>query len=250
MQRQGPAVQLAGGMHHAHPAKGFGFCPVNDIAVAAAVLRAEGWTGKLAVLDLDAHPPDGTLACLQRLGETIGTAPGCTAWLGSLSGCDWGPLHGADETVLPAGCQDGAYLAALDQLLGRMPPCELAFVVAGGDVMAGDPLGGMALTLAGCRARDAQVAAHLQGKASVWLPAGGYGPQAWQVLAQSWLAAAGRMHVAIAPDADPLAEHARAVAEALDPAKLGDWSLDWDDVQAELTGRPAQSPKLLGFWDP
>ncbi len=248
VERRGPVVQLAGGMHHAHPGKGAGFCPVNDLAVAVAALRHDGFAGRIGILDLDAHPPDGTLACMRHLGERIGAAQSDTAWLGSLSGCDWGPLPGADETVLPVGCGDQAYLAALDGLLDRMPACEFALVVAGGDVVRGDPLGRLGLSLAGCRQRDARVASRLREIGSVWLPAGGYGQQAWQVLAQSWLAVARRDRLQVDPNADPLAEHARLISESLDPERLGQWSLDLADVEAELTGRAPQSPRLLGYY--
>src|SRR5439155_13889095 len=125
------ALNLLGGFHHAKPDVAGGFCPVNDVAVGIAALRADGFRGKVLVIDLDAHPPDGTAACLQ--GDP-------SHWIGSISGSDWGPLPGVDETVLPEGAGDDAYLSALDALLSRMPGGELAFVLAGGDVLAGDPL--------------------------------------------------------------------------------------------------------------
>lgn len=76
---------LLGGFHHAAPGRGAGFCALNDVAVAIAVLRSEGFDGRVAVLDLDFHPPDGTAECL-------GTD--ASVWLGSISGADWGPLEG------------------------------------------------------------------------------------------------------------------------------------------------------------
>src|SRR5437764_15261502 len=127
------ALNLLGGFHHARPDVAGGFCPVNDVAVAIAALRAEGLRGRVLVLDLDAHPPDGIAACL---------AGDSSAFIGSISASDWGPLPNVDETVLPEKAGDEAYLAALDALLGRMPGGEVAFVLAGGDVLAGDPLGG------------------------------------------------------------------------------------------------------------
>ena len=103
-------LNLFGGFHHAGPARAGGFCPVNDVAVAVAALRADGFSGRVAVLDLDAHPPDGTAECL-RADRAV--------WIGSISGVDWGALPSVDETVLPPGADDAAYLAALDGLLGR-----------------------------------------------------------------------------------------------------------------------------------
>ena len=64
VQTRGCAAVLAGGFHHAHPAAGTGFCGINDVAVAVRVLRLRGYTGKVAIVDVDAHPPDGIAACL------------------------------------------------------------------------------------------------------------------------------------------------------------------------------------------
>src|SRR5438552_2028117 len=54
LQRRHPMLNLLGGFHHAAPSRGVGFCAVNDVAVAIAALRAEGFTGRVAVIDLDA----------------------------------------------------------------------------------------------------------------------------------------------------------------------------------------------------
>src|ERR1700682_229073 len=91
------ALNLSGGFHHARPNVAGGFCPVNDVAVAIAAVRAEGFRGRVVVLDLDAHPPDGLAACLA-------SDPSC--FIGSISGSDWGPLPGVDETVLPERAGD------------------------------------------------------------------------------------------------------------------------------------------------
>src|SRR3989441_2002447 len=81
------------------------------------------------------------------------------------------------------GAGDAEYLGALDALLGRMPEAGLAFVLAGGDVLAGDALGRLALSLDGARERDLRGADALFRVPRVWLPAGGYGPDAWKLLA-------------------------------------------------------------------
>ncbi len=54
------AINLAGGTHHAHADHGEGFCVFNDAAVAARVLRAEGCVQRLAVVDCEVHPGNGT----------------------------------------------------------------------------------------------------------------------------------------------------------------------------------------------
>lgn len=221
-----PAMNLLGGFHHAGPAFGGGFCPVNDIAVAVACLRRAGWKGTVAVLDLDAHPPDGTAACF------VGDA---SVWLASLSGSDWGPLPGAvDETVLPTGTGDDAYLAALERMLARMPRVDLAFVIAGGDVLSGDRFGALGLTLDGVRRRDLAVARTLDGIGSVWVPGGGYSRHSWRVLAGTAIALALRTRHPISPKYDPLQVRFARIAKSLDRKELGD---DPDELSfADLAG--------------
>lgn len=238
---QGPTLNLLGGMHHAGRARGGGFCPVNDLAVAIAQLRSEGFTGRVHVLDLDAHPPDGTADCLA--GDPL-------AWIGSLSGADWGPLPGGvDETVLPRGASTEVYLEALEALLGRMSSAELTFVIAGGDVRADDPLATLGLDLVGVQRRDARVLEALEGRASVWLPGGGYGPDAWRVLAGTAVILSGGRPRLIHPDSDPLRGRYARVAATLPTGALGDepWI-----TEADLTDVFGPSSRkhhrLLGFY--
>jgi acetoin utilization deacetylase AcuC-like enzyme len=233
------ALNLLGGFHHARPDVAGGFCPVNDVAVAIAAVRAEGFRGRVLVLDLDAHPPDGIAACLA-------TDPSC--WIGSISGSDWGPLSNVDETVLPEHADDAAYLAALDALLRRMPDGELAFVLAGGDVLAGDPVGGLDLTLEGCRERDLRVADALFRVPSVWLPAGGYAPDAWRVLAGTGLALGIRARGPIAADYDPLVAQFSAIASSLAPEDLGEPGMEIDEVAEQLGIATPRRRLLLGFY--
>jgi acetoin utilization deacetylase AcuC-like enzyme len=240
LRGRAPALNLLGGFHHAAPGVAGGLCPVNDIAVAVATLRAEGLRGMVAVLDLDAHPPDGTAACLAADPDT---------WIGSLSGADWGPLPRTDETVLPAGTGDEAYLEALAALLGRMPRPVLAFVVAGGDVLAGDRLGTLGLTLLGARERDLLVAAELEGVPSVWLPGGGYSARAWHVLAGTGLAIAASSRQEIPARYDPIAARFARVSARLSPAELTEsGELTQEELEEELGIRPRRRRVLLGFY--
>jgi acetoin utilization deacetylase AcuC-like enzyme len=237
---------LLGGFHHAGPGRAAAFCPVNDLAVAVAAVRDEGFSGRVVILDLDAHPPDGTAECF---------AGDDSVWIGSLSGVDWGPLPGVDETVLPEGCDDAGYLAALDGLLERMPRPDLAFVIAGGDVLRGDRLGTLGMSLAGMRQRDLRVAAALGRTPSVWLPGGGYQADAWRALAGTVLAVGLRSQRPIPVEYDPLDAHFAAIAARLGRKELGggedDLGLDLADFEAELFGRglpAARRVRLLGLW--
>jgi acetoin utilization deacetylase AcuC-like enzyme len=240
--KRGPTMNLFGGFHHAAPDRGAGFCAVNDIAIAIRTLRAEGWSGRIVILDLDAHPPDGTAACLVDEPDV---------WIGSISGADWGPLPGfVDETVLPEGTGDARYLATLTALLQRMPRPALAFVICGGDVLEGDTLGRLGLTLEGTRERDLRVEQALRGRASVWLPAGGYHESSWRVLATAGLIISGARRTRIPAEIDPIASRYAQISGRLQPARLvGDLSLTAEDLEGELGGTPQKrGGRLLDYY--
>src|SRR5438094_3030531 len=234
------ALNLLGGFHHAAPDVAGGFCPVNDVAVAIAAVRADGFRGRVLVLDLDAHPPDGIAACLAR---------DPAAFLGSISGSDWGRVEGADETVLPERTGDAAYLSALEALLQRLPEAELAFVLAGGDLLAGDPSGRLGLSLDGCRERDLRVADALSRIPSVWLPGGGYSPDAWRVLAGTGLALGIHSRAPIPRKYDPLVARFSAIARSLAPSELGHTpEMEMDDVAADLGLSTGERKLWMNFY--
>jgi acetoin utilization deacetylase AcuC-like enzyme len=240
LEAGGPALNLLGGFHHARPEAAGGNCPVNDVAVALAALRAAGFDGQAVVLDLDAHPPDGLAACL---------AGDPRAFVGSISGSDWGPLAGVDETVLPERSGDRPYLVAVDALLGRMPRPSLAFVIAGGDVLAGDRYGRLGLTLAGARERDLRVAEALDGIPSVWLPGGGYHRDAWRVLAGTGMALATGTRAPIPTHHDPLSARFSGIARQLGSAELAEPGFGARDLEEALgLGARGEQRLLLGYY--
>jgi len=241
LRRHGAAVNLMGGFHHAGPAHGSGLCAVNDIAVAVLALREDGFAGQVAMLDLDAHPPDGTAACL-RADPRV--------WIGSLSGSSSGSIAGVDETVLPPRAGDESYLSALDALLARMPQPEFAVVLAGGDVLDGDHLGHLGLSLDGARQRDLRVARALLGIPAVWLPGGGYHEDAWKVLAGTLIALLRHSRRPIRPGSDPMAARFARLSTRLAGAGLVRrvQEIDLSDIEVDLRIKPGPKTLLLGAY--
>ena len=181
--RDGVAVQLAGGTHHAHAERGAGFCVFNDVAVAARLMQAEVHRTarrslRVLVIDLDVHQGDGTAAIF---------ADDPTVFTLSLHGARNFPVRKACSDLdveLPDGCADDAYLAALDRALDTTwqrvdggVPIGLAFYLAGADPHEGDRLGRLKLTDAGLLERDCRVLAALRerGIPVAITMAGGYG---------------------------------------------------------------------------
>jgi acetoin utilization protein AcuC len=65
------AVGLGGGMHHAFPNSGGGFCIVNDVAICAEYLRKKQNIKRIMILDTDAHYGDGTANIFYETQEVL-----------------------------------------------------------------------------------------------------------------------------------------------------------------------------------
>jgi len=149
--REGVAVNLAGGTHHAGPNWGQGFCVFNDAAIAARALQAEGLVRRVVILDCDVHQGNGT-AAIAAGDETIFTF--------SIHGAHNFPFHKEQSDLdvpLEDGADDDAYLTALDRGLRQAierARADLAIYLAGADPYEDDRLGRLALTKEGLAERD------------------------------------------------------------------------------------------------
>jgi acetoin utilization deacetylase AcuC-like enzyme len=150
----GLACNTAGGSHHAFADAGSGFCVFNDVAVAAAVLLAEGSVGRVLVVDLDVHQGDGTAELFQGDPRVF------TLSLHARSNFPARKKTSDLDVPLPRDLDDRGYLEALDAalppVLDRFAP-DLVFYNAGVDPHRDDRLGHLALTDAGLEARDRRV---------------------------------------------------------------------------------------------
>ncbi len=235
----GPALNLLGGMHGAGPDFGVGLCPVNDVACTVAALEDEGFDGMISIVDLDAHAPVGTSACLKDHSKI---------WMGSIS-TDQADLEGVEGFVVPMGCTNQQYRDVFRALLKAIPESDLVFVIAGGDVLRGDRLGGMNLDLRGVRKRDQDLSRHLGSTPSVWLPGGGYHRDSWRVLAGTALVLAKDSTKPISPSYDPMGERFARLSKELDPAdQPPEGWLSADDVAEALRIPGAAQLKLLGYY--
>ena len=55
------AMNISGGLHHAHPSHASGFCIFNDPAISIAYLKKKYSLQKILYLDVDAHHGDGVM---------------------------------------------------------------------------------------------------------------------------------------------------------------------------------------------
>ncbi len=149
----GLSGQLAGGTHHAHRDFGSGYCVLNDLAVAALGVLADGLVHRVAIIDLDVHQGDGNAAIL-------GDNP--DVFVLSMHGEKNFPFRKVPSTLdigLPDGIEDEAYLEALGGALEHVATFnpDLVLYLSGADPLKSDTLGRLSLTFAGLAARDRMV---------------------------------------------------------------------------------------------
>jgi acetoin utilization deacetylase AcuC-like enzyme len=149
--RDGIAMNVAGGTHHAFPDRGEGFCLLNDIGVAAHYLLETKQAKKILVIDLDVHQGNGTAVMFQEEPRVFTF---------SMHGKDNYPLRKEQSDLdieLPTGTDDQLYLTTLydtlPDLIRRERP-DFLFYISGVDILESDRLGKLQVSRAGCRERD------------------------------------------------------------------------------------------------
>jgi len=174
--REGMAVNLAGGTHHAFADRGEGYCVFNDSAITARAVQAEGLAQRVVIIDCDVHQGNGTAKIFEN-DPTVFTF--------SIHGARNFPFHKeiSDLDVpLIDEADDAIYLAALREALPivlERAQADLAIYLAGADPYFDDSFGRMKLTKAGLLERDRFV---LESCRAIALPvaitmAGGYAKQ-------------------------------------------------------------------------
>jgi len=169
----GYAANLAGGLHHAFPEHGEGFCAIHDVGIAIRHLQAAGAVRTAMVVDTDVHQGNGT-AAIFRDDATVFTL--------SIHQENNYPVPKPPSNVdinLEDGTGDADYLAILEKhLMAALDEfsADMLFYVCGADPYREDQLGGLALTIEGLKRRDRLVFehAHRRGIPVASAPAGGY----------------------------------------------------------------------------
>jgi acetoin utilization deacetylase AcuC-like enzyme len=199
--KDGVSVNIGGGFHHAHPDHGEGFCMIHDVAIAIRKMQKLRRIKRAMTVDCDVHHGNGTAAIFpsrHRTGRTLPSVsapqiqsqvmteseqhPDDTVFTISLHQANNYPAYKPASSIdvnLPDGTGDDEYLGWLEQSLAsglRHFSPDLLCYVAGGDPYYQDQLGGLALSIAGLKARDQLVfeIAKTRGTPVMVTYAGGY----------------------------------------------------------------------------
>jgi len=148
--RDGLAVHIGGGFHHAFADHGEGFCILNDVAVAVEKLKKEEKIKKAMVVDVDVHQGNGTASILGGRDYV---------YTFSIHQMDLYPAEKENSSLdigLWSGDGDETYLSSLKSNFPRIyqefQP-DIVFYLAGADPFEKDQLGGLRLTKDGLKER-------------------------------------------------------------------------------------------------
>lgn len=176
------AINLAGGLHHAHPDHASGFCTFNDLALGIHRLR-EGGKERIAYVDIDVHHGDGVQACFWNDPQTLTISLHESGrWLYPGTGFPdeiGGPDARGSAINLPFAPYTGddtwheAFDAVVPAVLSRFRPDALVLQL-GADAHFADPLAHLQLTSRGWMAAVEKLLALGEGLPTVVTGGGGY----------------------------------------------------------------------------
>jgi acetoin utilization deacetylase AcuC-like enzyme len=163
------SIHVGGGLHHAFPNHGEGFCPFNDVAVAVRDLQSRGLE-RAAIIDLDVHHGNGTAFVFESDPQVF------TFSMHQQHNYPMWKPKGSLDIGLPDEAGDSRFLRELEQslplVMASNPQC--VFYLAGADPYEDDQLGGLRLTRDGLRQRDRMVIEAAREVPLVITLAGGY----------------------------------------------------------------------------
>jgi acetoin utilization deacetylase AcuC-like enzyme len=177
--KDGVAINIGGGFHHAFPDHGEGFCMIHDVAIAIRRMQRDEKIKRAMTIDCDVHQGNGTAVIFS--GTTTPGEPLPSRAAPSLSPFRPAKVHNPNvadvftislhqennypawkppssiDVNLPDEIGDDDYLAWLDNAVSsglRQFDPELICYVAGADPYREDQLGGLSLTIEGLKKRD------------------------------------------------------------------------------------------------
>ena len=150
--KYGVSLNIAGGTHHAFYDRGEAFCMLNDQAIAANVLLANGrGIDKILIIDLDVHQGNGTASIFNNSSDVFTL---------SFHGKNNYPFRKESSDLdieFDDDTDDDFYLKKLKkhlpEVIEKFEP-NFIFYLSGVDVLSNDKLGRLGLSLRGCKERD------------------------------------------------------------------------------------------------
>ena len=149
--KNGIAMNIAGGTHHAFSNRGEDFCMLNDQAIGARYLQQKGLVNKILIVDLDVHKGNGTEEIFKN---------DASVYTFSMHGKSNYPfVKEASDLDIPLknNTKDDEYLSILKKTLPKLINQEkpdFIYYLCGVDVIETDKLGKLSLTIEGCKERD------------------------------------------------------------------------------------------------
>jgi acetoin utilization deacetylase AcuC-like enzyme len=152
--KHGIAMNIAGGTHHAYTDHGEAFCMLNDQAIGARYLQAEGLAEKILIVDLDVHQGNGTAEIFQDDPSVF------TFSIHGKANYPFKKETSDLDIALDTDTNDTQYLSilkeTLPQLIAQEQP-DFIFYLSGVDILGSDKLGKLGCTVQGCKERDRYV---------------------------------------------------------------------------------------------
>ncbi|MFQ6081801.1 MAG: histone deacetylase [Candidatus Aminicenantia bacterium] len=149
--KDGLAIHLGGGFHHAFPDHGEGFCLLNDVAIALRKMKKENLIKKAMIVDCDVHQGNGTAYIFSKDPDIF------TFSIHQMDNYPAEKQVSSLDLGLWSGDGDPEYLQALQENFPKLylefKP-ELVVYLAGADPYQEDQLGGLKLTKEGLKERD------------------------------------------------------------------------------------------------
>ena len=206
------AVNLSGGLHHAHAAQASGFCLYNDLALGIEH-AVETYGMRVAYVDIDAHHGDGVQGLFYDRGEVLTASmheSGRYLFPGTGHTYEVGKGEGRGLSVnvpLEPYTEDASYLEAFEAVVPvalRTFGPDLIVLQAGADMHYFDPLADLKLSVSGMAQsyrRMSELADELCEGRLVATGGGGYDP--YRTVPRAWALLWAALTQQTLPDAIP-----------------------------------------------